>query len=440
MKRPHSIARVLLLRFLGLVLLAPALASIVILVVGEQGPDQRTSAKFERVADEIVPFLRTDTNARVRFEGAALGEVAELRGLRLAIYDRKSADPIARWPANLELRSWDEFGGYDTVRRVNGQALRIFFAPPAGSWSAWFDWHSDELTDEMLPVVAILLAVSFPLSLITIRKGLAPVHRLASEAGKIEPGEGNARLSEDAVPLELLPLVRAVNSGLERLDAGLASQRRFSATIAHELRTPLAILLMQLERESQSAGIAEAKEQIQRMRRLVDQLLVISELSARRLKLDAVVDIAAVARQAISQEAPRALDLGVAIELDAPARSFQLKGNTAAIGAALRNLIDNAVRHSPEKGRVLVRIRPQESAVEVSDEGPGIAAKDCETIFEPFWRKPDSKGAGVGLAIVREMAALHGGGVGVRENVPHGSIFRIEFAGRPGAKTAFCPG
>jgi signal transduction histidine kinase len=362
---------------------------------------------------------------------------AKLRSLRIAVYGSASADPVAQWPSRLHLRSWDDLDGYDTVRRLDGQVVRIFFTS-SDERKARLDWYRDEFSDEALPIIVILLGVTLPLSLITIRRGLAPVRRLAVEAEKIDPGEEHARLSESDVPLELLPLVKAVNHGLERLDAGLASQRHFSAIVAHELRTPLAILLMQLEREQKTPGIAEAKRQIQRLHRLVEQLLVISELSARRLKLDTVVDLTAVARETIGQEAPRALDDRVTIELEGPEQRFALRGNAAAIGAALRNLVNNAVRHSPAGGHVLVRLFPAEQAVEVSDEGSGVDAKARNDIFEPFWKKPDSKGAGVGLAIVREMAALHGGRVSLRDNAPHGSIFRIDFDGA--GKSAFCSG
>ena len=437
MKQPRSIFRNLLVRLLAFILLAPVLASVEVLIVGEQGPDQRTDAAQERQADAIAALLRIDNRQRLQIDSRAMERAPDLRNLRIAVYGTKSSEPILLWPAGLALRTWDEFGGYDTVRRVGGRTLRLFLAP-GDRWGAWFDWYSDELTDEMLPMVAILMGVTLPLSLLTIRRGLAPVRGLAREAEQIQPGENHARLSERDVPLELLQLVRNVNSGLERLDAGFAAQQRFSSIVAHELRTPLAILLMQLERGPATAEIVEAKRQVQRMCRLVDQLLTISELSARRLKLDSNVDLVAVARDTIAQEVPRALDSRVTIALEAPDMPFALKGNAAAIGAALRNLINNAVRHSPQGSDVLVRLFPSEHALEVSDKGSGIEPAARKNIFEPFWKSPASKGAGVGLAIVQEMAELHGGNVSVRDNVPRGSIFRIEFA-RPD-KTAFCSG
>lgn len=438
MTERRSIARALLIRLAGLFLLAPLLASIEILIVGEQGPNQQTIARLEQEADAIGKLLHLKGGQVVLDRKALTGSM--LHASRFALYGSGSSSPILHWPDDLELRTWDEFGGYDTVRSIDGRPIRFFFAPPANSWKAWFDWYSDELTDEMLPIVAILMGIIVPLSLVTIRRGLAPVRQLAEQAARIDPGEENARLSEGDAPQELLPLVRAVNAGLERLGAGLAAQRRFSAIAAHELRTPLAILLMQLDRIAKNGGIEEAKQQVHKMRRLIDQLLVISELSAKRLRIDADVDVAVVVRDAIAQETSRALDAGVSISLDEPATPLVLKGNAAAIGAAVRNLIDNAVKHSNGSGCVVVRILPAQQAIEVSDEGPGVPTADRSQIFEPFWRRKDSKGAGVGLAIVREMAELHGGHVSLRDNVPHGSIFRIAFANHTTNKTAFCSG
>ena len=432
-----SIARELLFRFAALIMLAPVLASIVILIAGEQGPDQRTNIVQERKADAAASLVRINGSA-IALDTAAVSKRLDLEDARIAIYAGRSPEPVARWPTNLELRSWDEFGGYDTVRWIKGQPLRMFFAPPANSWSAWFDWYSDELTDEMLPIALILLGVSLPLALITIRRGLAPVRKLAWEAGQIEPGDGRARLSEQGVPTELLALVRAINAGLERLEAGFESQRRFSAVVAHELRTPIAILMMHLENEPSAPALGEARMQALRMRRLVDQLLMISEMSSRRLKLNTIVDIEAVARDIIAQEAPRAIESGVAIELEHQG-SLKMKANAAAFGAALRNLINNAVRHSSAGGRVLVRILGERNAVEVWDDGPGVPDAEKGKIFEPFWKNPRSKGAGVGLAIVREMAALHDGSVSLRDNLPHGAIFRIDFPKTAG-KSAFCSG
>jgi signal transduction histidine kinase len=105
-----------------------------------------------------------------------------------------------------------------------------------------------------------------------------------------------------------------------------------------------------------------------------------------------------------------------------------VRGNAAAIATALRNLIDNGLRHSPPGGCVTVRIDEREPWLEVADHGPGVPTADRARIFDRFWRGARTPGAaGLGLSIVREMAELHGGSVSLHDNPPHGSAFRIHF-------------
>jgi signal transduction histidine kinase len=424
MMASRSITRILLVRLAALFLLAPVVASLLILIVGEQDTNPRIDTAMESKTDALTPLLHFDRNDKLVLDSRALATSSELR---FAVYRNDAHRPVLHYPADLKLRSWDFVAGYQTVRNVNGHPLRLLFAPPTNSWNPWLHWFADELTDETLPLLTVLMAISLPLAALSVRFGLKPVRTLSLEAAKIDPGEGHARLSEENVPIELLPLVRAVNGGLERLDAGIASQQRFSAIVAHELRTPLAVLLMQLEREPWTSGAARAREQLQRLSRLVDQLLTISELTAKRVKVDATVDGSAIVRAAVAQAVPPALDAGVIVEFDGPEAPMLLKGNAAAISTALRNLIDNAVRHSRPGDHVVARLLPASSAIEICDQGPGIDGAQRERIFEPFWKKPSSKGRGLGLAIAREMAELHRAKISVRSNKPRGSIFRIDF-------------
>ena len=425
MSTHRSITRGLVLRLALIFLLAPILAGVNIMIVGEQDTDPRINSALEQKADAILPFVQFDAHGHPFLNDAVLGSKPDFTGLRVAIY-YLGHDPVGVWPADLQLRSWDFFDGYQTVRRVHGKPLRFLFAPPAHSWTAWLHWYTDEITDEILPFVVVLMLITLPLTMMSVRRSLVPVERLSEEAARIEPGDEHARLSEADVPRELLPLVTAVNSGLERLDAGFASQRRFSAVVAHELRTPLSVLLLQLERELPPAQVVKARRQLLRLSRLIDQLLTISELTAKRIKLEGDVDLVAVSREAVAQEVPTALDAEMRIELHAPEAPVFVRGNATAIVAALRNLMDNAIRHSNRGGLLNVTVTP-DAAIEVADNGPGIPAEDRATIFEPFWRNVKSKGSGLGLAIVHAMADLHSAVVSLKDNKPHGCIFRIEF-------------
>jgi signal transduction histidine kinase len=151
------------------------------------------------------------------------------------------------------------------------------------------------------------------------------------------------------------------------------------------------------------------------MNRLIDQLLRVARLDSAPMSVDASVDLSAIAAETVKYLAPWAIDQDRAIGFEAPCSPVLVRGNADAIADALRNLVENPVYHTPPKTEVTVSVSINGS-VEVTDHGPGVASEDCERIFERFWRGPSIKtpGAGLGLAIVAEVARAHGG------NVPDG--------------------
>ncbi len=425
LKRPRSLARGLIVQLAAIFALAPAIGIAVTLYTDEEGFKPAIDRTLEQSADAIVPLIGVDATGRISIDEKAVAASPILSALRFAVYDGRSGKPAILWPRRSAIESWDLNFSYQAERMGPDGLVRIVFFPVTYNAATWFGWLGDELRDEILPFLLALMIVTIPLATFALRRGLRPVKQLAGEARHIEPGRNGARLSEAKTPAELLPLVQAVNESLDRIDRGFSAQRQFSATVAHELRTPLAVLAERLAREG--APLADARAEILRLARLIDQLLIVTELASRRARADAVVDLCAVAREAVAREVPRALAQGVKMELDADCGHVSIRGYAPAIEVALRNLLDNAVRHSPRGGRVITRGFADPPTVEVCDEGPGVPPEHARAIFEPFWRNPRSKGAGVGLAIVREMAELHGAQVSVRANSPHGSIFRIEF-------------
>lgn len=426
MNRPASIARDLVLRLALVFVLGPLIAVPILLVIDNETPKMHIDRAVEAQADAIVGALRGGPEGGVFVSQEALNALPVLKDARFAVYDGLSAVPLLRWPAGTEFHNWDYRRSYDTLRNGPTGPVRILFVLP-GVRPAWIDWIAEEITAEMIPLLGVLMGVTLPLAALTVRRSLMPVRRLAAEAAAIEPGTAEARLSEIDTPAELLPLVKAINGALARIDAGFAAQRRFSANIAHELRTPLAVLAASLEDEPSHEQLAEARRKLHGMARLIGQLLTIAELSAKRMRMDEPLDLVRVARETVAAEAPSAIAGGIRIELDSPDEPMPLRGNVAAIATALRNLIDNAVRHAGKGGRVTVTLDRAGPAIEVADTGPGIPLERRSTIFEPFWRDPKSRGTGIGLAIVRQMAELHRAKITLRDNRPTGTIFRIDF-------------
>ncbi len=170
------------------------------------------------------------------------------------------------------------------------------------------------------------------------------------------------------------------------------------------------------------------KADVARMNRLVEQLLRVARLDAIALDISGMVDLNEIATSVVATMAPWAVIRGRMIAFSGPDKPVNVKGNAHAIADAIRNLVENAVAHSPANARVTVTTCPN-GTVSVADQGPGVPAEDRQRIFDRFWRgkSVESQGAGLGLAIVKEIVKMHHGTVAI-ENGPHGgAVFTLRF-------------
>ncbi len=260
----------------------------------------------------------------------------------------------------------------------------------------------------------------------SIRRGLYPLRSLSARAAEIGAETADVRLPVDRLPSELLPLVSAFNQALDRLERTLILQREFTANAAHQLRTPLAILTAQLEELPAGTTNDLLRSDAARMNRLIDQLLRVARLDNAPLAVDNPVDLRAAAADVVRFLAPWAVSRRRTIGLDAPESPIWAKGNADAIDDALRNLVENAVIHTPERTEVTVSVSA-DCEVAVADCGPGVPRLDRERIFERFWRGRAERctGAGLGLAIVAQVANAHGGSIEVDDAPGQGAVFRF---------------
>ncbi|MCO6440844.1 MAG: HAMP domain-containing protein [Nitrococcus mobilis] len=286
--------------------------------------------------------------------------------------------------------------------------------------------------EEFLTDVAWLIPVVAGLTLLigvfSLRRGLRPLREVSAQARRIGPRDPSIRLAAEQLPSELVPLVRAVNQALDRLEIGMEQQRRFTANAAHQLRTPLAILTAGLDVLEGDGKIQALRDDVARMNRLVDQLLCVARLDSVSLDLSQVVDLTAVAAHEISALVPLALQKGCEIALEEAEAPIHIKGNPDAIADAVRNLIENAIAHSPSGGEITVSILAP-ATLRVADQGPGISVGLHEQVFERFWRARGERrtGAGLGLAIVRDIMHAHGSTVRIADNPGGGTVFILEF-------------
>ena len=240
-------------------------------------------------------------------------------------------------------------------------------------------------------------------------------------------------IAETGAPVEVRPLVRAMNDLLSRLSAALAAQQRFIADAAHQLRTPVAALKTQTELagrqvhdgdgEAAKATLTHLHTAADHAARLVNQLLTMAraEPGSHRSIMRQPIALAALACEVTQEWVPRALSRQIDLGLDDAPASVTISADPFLIREMLNNLIDNAINYTASGGHVTVRIREEDgnAVLEVEDDGSGIPENEREKIFERFYRTAESlpDGCGLGLAIVREIAQGHHATVAVHTGI-----------------------
>ncbi|MDB6046009.1 MAG: hypothetical protein JWM63_4560 [Gammaproteobacteria bacterium] len=244
---------------------------------------------------------------------------------------------------------------------------------------------------------------------------LRPIARKSREAALVGPRRPDIRISLDGLPREIQPLVEAVNGALDRLSSAYSTERRLTANAAHELRTPLAVLNLRLQRARLTGTInwPAIEGELGQMSRLVDQLLDLArkESMSREGSVEQapVVNLSRIVREAAATVVPLMEAQARPLIVDVP-DVVLLRGGADDLRDMIRNLLDNALLHG--RGTVIARIHPVAGGVtiEVIDEGPGVPSGQEEFVFERFRKlNADSPGSGLGLAIVRQVARTHGG-------------------------------
>lgn len=262
-----------------------------------------------------------------------------------------------------------------------------------------------------LPVLALLIWLA-------VGKGLSSLQRIGSEVAQRDPAN-LAPLEAHGAPAEVAPLLHALNTLLGRLDVALESERRFTADAAHELRTPLAALKIQAQvarravnHEQRGAALDNLILGVDRATHLIEQLLTLARLepTGGNSVLKSGCNLAVIARQTLADLAPAALEKEIELELSCPDKAM-VTGNADMLGILLRNLVDNAIRYTPQHGRVDVSLMMVQGQVrlEVTDSGPGIPEQERQRVFDRFYRilGNDAAGSGLGLSIVKRIADFH---------------------------------
>lgn len=322
----------------------------------------------------------------------------------------------------------------------DGLAIEISDSQMSEFISRFSDEAYDVKTDfgrkGWLITVAVTI-VSAAIAYFVSGQALKPLRKLSQQAEKIDQDSiSDIRLNEDTVK-EFRQLSVSVNLMLDRLSESFATQRQFSGNAAHELRTPLAIMQTKLElfaaehknMEDDTAELVRSQEeQLDRLSRLVHTLLEMSNLSSAP-RSDRI-ELAPLVEEIITDITPLASQNDITMEQDCD--NVVITGSDALIYRLVFNLIENAVKYNRRGGSVSVSVHKENSdvVVRVSDTGCGIPEEYRESIFQPFFRVDKSRsrqmgGVGLGLALVHEIAVLHGGSVRAEPGNKVGTVFIV---------------
>ena len=340
-----------------------------------------------------------------------------------------------------------------------GQDLRVAFmylAEPGMPQNRWVLIEVGEtlekrsqLSNKIIASVILPQFVIIPLAVILVWFGLSRGLRPLSLLRERIETRREADLSPIAagrVPEELQPLTDAFNSMLARMQHNMDAQRRFISDAAHQMRTPLAGLKMQAQlatRESDPAQLRYALQNISssvdRATHLVNQLLAMARAEASEHSEMALVpvDLDQLLHEIIETWVVRALDRRIDLGFETAGPVYIL-GNAFLLSELIKNLLDNAMRYTPDEGRVTARVLARDDFVllEIEDSGIGISDEDAHKVFDRFYRVEGTgvEGSGLGLAIVREIAELHRAAASLRPHMPDsqglrasGSIAQVVF-------------
>ena len=276
------------------------------------------------------------------------------------------------------------------------------------------------LRNALLLVIPIILALCVAGGYWMAGWALAPVNEVTDALARIGPRDLRQRLPLPRVHDEAGQLIAAINQLLERLELASAAQQRFVSEAAHELRTPLAVLRSGLEVtlqrprgvEESRAALEQAMGEVERLCAIAEDLLALARLDAEAAVERAPVDLREITAEASAMAQALAETRHQEFTVDAHKR-IVVHGSAGDLRRVVLNLLDNAVKFTPERGKIEIGVTTNGSSalISVRDSGPGIDPRDIDQIFDPFYRSRSANGAGsgLGLALSREIVRRHGG-------------------------------
>ena len=434
-------------RLLGLLLGGVAAAWLATMVFSfidaHHEVDELFDAQLAQAAQTLLSLAGHDEGDDIEDLGEATHKYQ--RRLRFQIWNADGK--LLMRSANAPLSPLTDTEGFSETREQHGH------------WRQYSQWNKDHrlqvqvsenhhFRDELVGHIAwrLLLPGLFGLPIIGLwvwigtRHGLSSLGELAKQIADRQPGQLQP-LSPASAPEEIRPMLEALNGLFKRVEATLESERRFTADAAHEMRTPLAALQAQLQVALRARDAAERDRSLAQMQdglvragHLVDQMLQLARLDPESgLPDPKSVNLGELAESVCADLGPQILAKNIDFDLTADPGCTVL-GQAEWLRVLIRNLVDNAVRYTPEGGRIQVTLSRQSGHCKLSvcDSGPGIPADERQSVLQRFHRlnHHNQPGSGLGLAIVTRIAELHGTALCLDDAPnPPGLLASIEFAG-----------
>jgi two-component system OmpR family sensor kinase len=432
----RSIRRQLLIWLLALVLLGVGIAGWLIYRQALAEANELFDYQLEQIAAALPaePFSQVLGSRDTGDEGIVL-QIWNRNGV-LMYYSRPRAPLAPRAELGFSTEhtdrgDWRVYGaivGDNVVQLAQPLSVRNRLAANVALRTLW-------------PLIVLLPLLGVAVWVI-VGRGLRPLRRVTSALDTRHP-EALDPLPDRRLPLEVQPLVRALNGLLERLSTALNIQKAFVADAAHELRTPLAAVQIQAQlvgrakdEAARNEALADLHAGVTRATRLAEQLLALARAEPDGAAVTDAVDLCSLLHECVAAYAPLALDRGVDLGVEA-SEAATVTGDADALRVMLNNLIDNATKYTPRGGRVDVSlcVEHEHPVVRIADSGPGIDPAERERVFDRFYRagasanraRTDVAGSGLGLAIVRRVATQHHATVSLDESPTGGLQVTVRF-------------
>jgi signal transduction histidine kinase len=281
----------------------------------------------------------------------------------------------------------------------------------------------------LFPISLVALAFASTVAIgtfLSARFVARSIERVTGLALAIDPTAPQGSISLDEIPVELRPLVMALNRAFDEIDAYIQMQRRFLGNAAHQLRTPLTLLRAKIEDVTEPALKGELVRDVRRLTSLVSAMLDLARLQNRSIE-KRPIDLAGVTRDVLADFSPSGLDAGIELSLEQVEEGTAVvQGTEAAVRSALENLVSNVLIHARGARRVVASLG--RGTVSISDDGTGISPGSERKIIEPFQTgNIAGGGAGLGLSIVEEIMAAHGGALIITSTPGCGTTVTLRF-------------